>query len=232
MTATADELALLAAVFAAPADDMPRVAYADWLEEHGMGHRAALISHQLELFRAGKTPPQQNLVWPPNHAVTLTWSRGFVTSVRGSLAAFWGAPCPACNGTGNVSGRHPPARHDSQCFHRVNGVACNNGRVPGPAPAFRELCRREPVERVEVTDWVSGQLVHQLTHPTNGRFVGKFGLWPDDVPAEVFAAAWELYMENRVGTGGRPDDRRLVFDAKAEAVAAFSQALITLARKE
>jgi uncharacterized protein (TIGR02996 family) len=49
--------ALLAAVIAAPADDLPRLVYADWVEEHGEPDRAAFIRGQIELAR---TPP-----WEP-----------------------------------------------------------------------------------------------------------------------------------------------------------------------
>lgn len=40
---TRDEQAFIAAIRAAPADDVPRLVYADWLEEHDRGDRAELI---------------------------------------------------------------------------------------------------------------------------------------------------------------------------------------------
>jgi uncharacterized protein (TIGR02996 family) len=43
--------ALLAAVRAAPADDAPRLVYADWLDEHGQPERAEFIRLQCELAR-------------------------------------------------------------------------------------------------------------------------------------------------------------------------------------
>jgi uncharacterized protein (TIGR02996 family) len=48
---TADERALLNAVIAAPDDDLPRLVYADWLEEHGREERAELIRVQCNLAR-------------------------------------------------------------------------------------------------------------------------------------------------------------------------------------
>jgi uncharacterized protein (TIGR02996 family) len=48
MTAAA---ALLAAVRAAPADDAPRLVYADWLDEHGQPERAEFIRVQCALAR-------------------------------------------------------------------------------------------------------------------------------------------------------------------------------------
>ena len=43
--------ALLEAVFAAPADDLPRLVYADWLDDHGEAAHAAFIRAQIELGR-------------------------------------------------------------------------------------------------------------------------------------------------------------------------------------
>src|SRR5829696_2422509 len=48
-----DAPALLAAIRAAPADDAPRLVYADWLDEHGHPERAQLIRVQCELARTG-----------------------------------------------------------------------------------------------------------------------------------------------------------------------------------
>jgi len=45
--------ALLEAVFAAPADDAPRLVYADWLDEHGEPAQAAFIRAQIDLARHG-----------------------------------------------------------------------------------------------------------------------------------------------------------------------------------
>ncbi len=48
---TADEDALLATIAANPADDLPRLVYADWLEEHGRGVRAEFIRLQIEIAK-------------------------------------------------------------------------------------------------------------------------------------------------------------------------------------
>ena len=47
------DAALLAAIRAAPADDAPRLVYADWLDEHGQPERAEFIRLQCELARRG-----------------------------------------------------------------------------------------------------------------------------------------------------------------------------------
>ena len=46
-----DEAALLAAIFANPDEDTPRLVYADWLDEHGQPERAEFIRVQVELAR-------------------------------------------------------------------------------------------------------------------------------------------------------------------------------------
>jgi uncharacterized protein (TIGR02996 family) len=46
-----DADALFAAILADPADDAPRLVYADWLEEHGQPERAEFIRVQCELAR-------------------------------------------------------------------------------------------------------------------------------------------------------------------------------------
>src|SRR5262245_59686176 len=53
---TSDGDALLRAVLVDPADDLPRLAYADWLDERGEVARAEFIRLQLELGRIGHGP--------------------------------------------------------------------------------------------------------------------------------------------------------------------------------
>jgi uncharacterized protein (TIGR02996 family) len=48
---TTDEAALLSAVEANPTDDLPRLVYADWLEEHGHPVRAEFVRLQCEIAR-------------------------------------------------------------------------------------------------------------------------------------------------------------------------------------
>src|SRR4051812_13085406 len=44
--------ALLAAILAHPEEDTPRLAYADWLDEHGHPERSEFIRVQIELARS------------------------------------------------------------------------------------------------------------------------------------------------------------------------------------
>src|SRR5262249_34567872 len=52
-----DEAAFLAAIRATPGDDVPRLVYADWLQEHGRAGRAQVIRVQIEL--ATSTPADE-----------------------------------------------------------------------------------------------------------------------------------------------------------------------------
>ncbi|MBY0229438.1 MAG: TIGR02996 domain-containing protein [Gemmataceae bacterium] len=50
-----DEAGLLLAIREHPSDDLPRMAWADWLEENGRGERAELVRLQLALARGGES---------------------------------------------------------------------------------------------------------------------------------------------------------------------------------
>ena len=51
------ELAFLAAIRAHPADDLPRLVYADWLEEHGQSERAEFIRVECEAAMIDRDSP-------------------------------------------------------------------------------------------------------------------------------------------------------------------------------
>lgn len=78
------------------------------------------------------------------HVTGYVVRRGFVDELRLPLAAFLGAECGRCYGTGNNSGRNPPARHDSQC------PTCHGTALPGLDLAA--VFGAHPVSRVVLTD--------------------------------------------------------------------------------
>lgn len=102
--------ALLASVRAAPADDLPRLVVADWLEEHGEPDRAEFIRVQVRLASLRSTPAAGTIltreftemagreiallpvVVTPTVGqyphLGLLWRRGFVEVVTGPLAAI------------------------------------------------------------------------------------------------------------------------------------------------
>jgi uncharacterized protein (TIGR02996 family) len=57
-----DREALLTAVFARPADDAPRLVYADWLDEHGEPAQAAFIRAQIDLARTDPNTDEHDRV--------------------------------------------------------------------------------------------------------------------------------------------------------------------------
>lgn len=56
------EQALLQAIREQPEDDLPRLVFADWLDEHGQSPRAEFIRVQCELSRSVETSPQWQLL--------------------------------------------------------------------------------------------------------------------------------------------------------------------------
>jgi uncharacterized protein (TIGR02996 family) len=96
---TADETALLSAILAAPDDDVPRLVYADYLEDRGDGPRAAFVRLQCEHARrlANSEPVTDDLIdtirrlrplvaiaddWLVPAGGHMTFHRGFVQAVR------------------------------------------------------------------------------------------------------------------------------------------------------
>src|SRR4051812_537419 len=88
-----DRDALIAAIAAAPGDDLPRLVFADWLEENGDPAQAAFIRKQIAFARAGGGDPRRSL------AAELK-----AMAVRG--AAGWVAPL--CEAFGQPPPRWPP----------------------------------------------------------------------------------------------------------------------------
>jgi len=212
--ANTDQDALLARIIAEPKDDLPRLVYADWLDEHDQPERAEFIRVQCELARldaereaSGKTGwrtlklraraealrKRERKLWldgvinqfvgvkgvgkaiKPHLSqsfdcrdlpLCVDVSRGFVATVYGPLAAFWAErACGACEGSGVIrigfGGRHgygPPV----QCPKCKGAI-----RIAGPAPAFAELVKREPVEQVGVMD----------KHPASQYVLGEGQRW-------------------------------------------------------
>ena len=102
---TADETALLAAVAADPGNDLPRLVYADWLDDHGQPVRAEFVRLQCRIAAAEGLPQWQRErnvhLWMrhqqllddhraelvgdlpdlPADQVNVVWERGFLAEV-------------------------------------------------------------------------------------------------------------------------------------------------------
>lgn len=191
---TADRAAMLAAIIASPTDDLPRLVYADWLDEHDEPDRAEFIRRQVAEpgtvmtcmgdASVGQMCPSDGGGLCPNCDALAAWGvpsrwlgedvhlvrRGFVSEVRGSLAAFWGSRACRCDGMA------------AECME-----CGNTGRVSGPTPAFRALVAAEPVEQVVVTDrepqtpWGHNSQDAAWTLAQDWR-----AAYPSDLPPAVF----------------------------------------------
>src|SRR5262245_42507168 len=89
------EDAILADVIQNPDDDLPRLAYADWLDEHGDEIRAKFIRAQLRLFRSPENDPEceplRNRCWElwGSHRATLAGDLGpIIQQQAGRYPAF------------------------------------------------------------------------------------------------------------------------------------------------
>lgn len=173
--------AFLADIIAHPADDTPRLIFADYLQEHGDEARAEFIRCQIELAkdvakwghqgpyidcacrqcvlgeRERKLLNQHGWQWAGPCA---TWigpprgwpdhfHRGFVDRVELTLAAWRGAECGRCLGTGKLTSVQEGLSGE---VHRTsNCPACRGtGRIGGHGPA---LVQAAPLERVTLAEW-------------------------------------------------------------------------------
>lgn len=122
MSVATDGHALMQAIRAEPEDDLPRLAYADWLDENGQGERADAIRYALWVHRANRgyprTPSPREAYWYDDYnslvrkyrhgGFSFGSDRGFISFVK----------CP----------------HDAWLAHG------------------KAICQSHPVVRVELTD--------------------------------------------------------------------------------
>jgi uncharacterized protein (TIGR02996 family) len=73
---TAEERALLNAILAAPDDDLPRLVYADWLDENGRPERAEFIRLQCAWAKALHDPDRGDRVYLADRLQDLVWAHG------------------------------------------------------------------------------------------------------------------------------------------------------------
>src|SRR4051812_27984132 len=106
---------LLQAIEAQPDDDLPRLAYADWLDEHGDAARAELIRAQVALARGGLSAEQaaglrqRELALLREHRAR--WDEALPADLRGAYAYVRGFPVyggqlPRPEGMGTTRWRH------------------------------------------------------------------------------------------------------------------------------
>ncbi len=133
--------ALLKSVLASPDDDLPRLVYADWLDEHGDSARAEFIRTQIELAKLPDHDPRFRALedrehdllsdhepgWIGEEATRLReweWRRGFIESVSGEMVAFQNLDSLRRSG------------------HPVRQVHCS-GRIGEIGDGFSDWCGKE-----------------------------------------------------------------------------------------
>jgi len=209
---------LLAAVLASPEDDMPRLAYADALDEEAGGYdpSAAFIRKQImnpspcmvplmvlvqlepvlgglmaHQFVRNGGPSTESTVTYPN--VEFIYRRGFVEIVAAPLVTLIGGECERCGGLGRLRAAGVGSAHSPPC------PACSGtGRTVGILPA---VLKEHPVTSVRVTDKEPQQQESECVWYSPGAFLSPrqdrevlpveiFDLLPD--PSRV-VGGWKTY---------------------------------------
>ncbi len=171
--------AILKSIADSPADDLPRLIAADWLEDRGESARAEFIRLGCSL---AATPPEsgeratgdprvererelfetliaKHLRWFVPHGFDirefLVAERGFLSEIRCPLA-LWvgGGPCRPCTGIGMALrvGERTGADSQWESCSRCRGI----GRVSGQGPRWM---RQHPIAAIAIADrepWSAG----------------------------------------------------------------------------
>jgi uncharacterized protein (TIGR02996 family) len=119
-----DHDALLAAIIADPADDLPRLAMADWLDENGQPDRAQFIRLQLELARLPDDDPNSKAL--SHRTARLLHRHGLE----------WTEPFVAC---GLARLEHRRGFVEKALIENEGLFVDNHARVAGLAP-LRDIC--------------------------------------------------------------------------------------------
>lgn len=223
------EQALLAAVIAKPADDSPRLVYADWLEENGQTERAEVIRYQCksgrhaEFIRDGLRFGSLSYTianryffmarvaaweWAGSPAkiangIRIKVSRGFITEVHCTEEQWVGKSCEWCRPMG-------PRREFCPDCH-------GTGHVPGIG---QRIAKTHPVE-----------MVRTEKRPWGGS--ASYGWWNADRPGnreyslDEFSVSLEIFdLIDGKDYGGRLK----CFNTEQAALDAYSRAAIEWAR--
>jgi uncharacterized protein (TIGR02996 family) len=87
---SADRVAFLRAIAEHPDDDLPRLVYADWLDEHGDPARAEFIRVQCELARAPTDPPRRTELLAREHELRTAHAHVWLAEWQGLRGVAWG----------------------------------------------------------------------------------------------------------------------------------------------
>ncbi len=155
-----DDAGLLRAVCADPHSDLPRLVYADYIEERGQDERAALIRREVANPSLGRYKLLPHCFGFP---VQLEFRRGFAEGVRLGQIAFTGLACRRCHRTGSAT-------------HDEGGDPCQNcDGVGGAGGMARELFESSPLTRVALSNVA---VVQSRVSPGRWTFDAQYGHLP------------------------------------------------------
>jgi uncharacterized protein (TIGR02996 family) len=189
---TTDEQALLAAVFADPESDAPRLVYADWLDEHGYEAgraRAEFIRLQIRLAQLGEWHPSAPAIWDRSLALYDSHGKAWVAEPE----------CPqirmrylgGCFERGFLDGETLHLSHDD--FDRPDSTGWLAGR-----PLFRLELGRWEADLTAIVDWPESPRVRGLSFCSDCDRPADF--------AAKFLRSARLPRLRELDLGGEPDD--------------------------
>lgn len=237
MIHTDESAALVASVLTSPADDLPRLVYADWLEEHGEPEWAEFIRGQIwapispcravpasllrvvcdligrRTFDVAKNWSGVNGSNVEFHDGTVMWvRRGFVAEVECEAVDWYGRECRYC--TDGSADWETGIVECRQCDS--TGIDAQGRFGPG-------IVQVQPVERVQLLDRAPGQA--SQVYPNGGP---PFG-WShydirDDREDELTTEVWGRLRGGWIVGGWR------YYHTAEDAVTALSNCLIAWAK--
>lgn len=143
-----DGSALLAAICENPQEDLPRLIYADWLEENGRPERAEFIRLQCERWSQGSAYP--NLAAVRNRA----------SQLLKEFRDWWYEELPRL-----------PGVEWGSLFVRGFIDAAETNRIDDLTETLRHAFAATPLQYLHVTDLVPGQLRELLDCPFLSRLI-------------------------------------------------------------
>ena len=239
---------LLAEIAARPDDDTLRLAFADWLDEHGDAadrDRAEFIRVQCELgVWSGRGHPREVELLSAHPE----WSRCRCPECDGSgdqgkKNGHDGLACPACGGTGDLLFRGDSYRnrpHDSGRNHRTvtfargfaDAVSCTLAEAFGtdgtPTPWAVEVVKQTPVVRFRMTDVAPYYREASSNGPYDGRLIWD---WSSAHVPKVLMAEMAAAHHDKIAGDMRDAVWWLEFDTRDAAADALALAAGRLVRR-
>jgi uncharacterized protein (TIGR02996 family) len=198
----AEHPGFLADILANPGDDLPRLVYADYLDEHGNSERAKFIRcGVLTDYECDFSGTQLNQWFPGTHVKGARFiiRRGFIDEVRLTLAEFIGEACQRCDGGAALTTREWFSAHPS----------CSACRGTGHTSSLaRALFADHPITIVRFTnrepqDFHSEPLLGGQTHwddgtPYHERLFGWYRCSSrrQDRPCDIPGPLWDIVIQH------------------------------------